>query len=150
VQAVQAGGIQNHVLINGHIHAFDRQSGRHAWTTAVESQAMALEQPSEIPVLILAATRTQRARNPIGTRSTNTSVCSVLCLDKRTGRRVIDEPDLGGQIQTYEVAVDLPTQTVELKTVRGAYRMTFTDKPWPADDGAEPSAVTKPEKGATP
>jgi hypothetical protein len=149
VQPVQAGGIQNNILVNGHIHAFDSKTGSHVWTTAVDSQSLALEQPTDIPVLILAAQRTRAARNPAIQTRTSTSVTTLLCLDKRNGVRVIDEPDIGGAIQTYEVVVDLPSQAVELKTTRGAYRMVFTDKPLPVEE-PKPAEPPKPVEGAKP
>jgi hypothetical protein len=77
------------VPINGDVHAFDGATGKWQWTRRIERQALDLNQPAELPVLIFGCPTYERFRNGAGR-------FDLLCLDRRSGRIAykdrLDEP----------------------------------------------------------
>jgi outer membrane protein assembly factor BamB len=111
--------------INGRIYGFDRQTGKQLWTTAVARQGIFLEQPSELPVIFMAAT-TYEQNVP-----TRQLTLSLLCLDKRTGRTVHGKTAAASTIGYFELIGDSDKKTVDLRASRESVKMTFTDQPLP-------------------
>jgi hypothetical protein len=111
------GGVNN-PRMQGHVHAFARQDGAHLWSREVKHQAIQLEQPSELPVLLFAC---QIYRRDLATNR-GATYFSVLCLDKRDGRTLFEHEtttgsahcDAAGNPRDHSVTLEMTQQTVTL------------------------------------
>jgi tetratricopeptide (TPR) repeat protein len=147
----------NNPLINGLAYGFDRKTGEKAWgAVAIEKQGLALEQPSELPIVTLASRIYERRAPRTGSTAPFTS---IMCLDKRTGRIVHNER-FEGHIGVLESVADPVQHSIELKLQNKGVKLTFTDQPLPhaakpdekpADDkpAAEGAEQPEAEKSAT-
>ncbi|HEY5315275.1 MAG TPA: PQQ-binding-like beta-propeller repeat protein, partial [Pirellulales bacterium] len=112
-------------IINGFVHGFDRHTGKHVYSTRLENVGMLLHQPADLPLLTFAAQVQQTGR--LG----QISKAVIKCVDKRTGRIVVDEHSTGPMI-AIEQTGDPEHHQVLLKTTRTSLRLTFTNEAWPA------------------
>ena len=74
--------------LTGSIWAVARDDGQHLWQSpaTVRRHCLVLSQPADLPVLVFC----RQSTNASG----STREMGVLCLDKRTGHAVLDEPRL--------------------------------------------------------
>ncbi len=133
-------GGTNNPVVNGPVYAFDRATGKLQWTTPVIGQAVLLDQPSELPVLVFAAHRYRRVGNHGDTRY------AVTCLDKRNGR-VIFEKEEPGSISDFVVTGSYAENQVHLNLMRYQVTMQLTDKPIPEEDN-KPAEAKEDSKDA--
>lgn len=133
-------GGTNNPVVNGPVYAFDRATGKQLWSTPVIGQAVLLDQPSELPVLVFAAHRYRRVGNHGDTRY------AVTCLDKRNGR-VIFEKEEPGSISDFVVTGSYAENQVHLNLMRYQVTMQLTDKPIPAED-KKPAEAKEDDKNA--
>ncbi len=125
-------------LITGHVHIFDRHTGKKTSTTAVDRHGLPLNQPMALPVLTF-ATHIFDQRNTNRSRSVE---AAVIFLDKRTGKVVYDEK-LQQQIATVDLVGDPERHQVVLKTQGTSIRLTFTGKQPEVGDADEKESETK-------
>ncbi len=125
----------NSVLSSGWIYAFDRQSGASVWQAPayVHQHGYMVNQPSEMPVLLF-------LRHSTPTRgSAAKTVTSVLCIDKRTGAKVLED-DFPSPIHAYEVLA-LPTSSEVKLTIyaqsQRSYTVAFDNEPAPPQAPAQ-------------
>ncbi|MBX7166472.1 MAG: PQQ-binding-like beta-propeller repeat protein [Pirellulales bacterium] len=134
-------------LVNGRVYGFDRRTRARLWVREVESQGLYLLQPSETPMLVLAA-HVAAGRN--GPNSTPTAESLVLCLDKRTGE-TLHEERFAQQI-LYDVSADAQARTVALGLQQPNQKtqlvFKFTDEP-PAAANEAPAGAETPASAAT-
>jgi hypothetical protein len=120
-------------IMRGNVYAFDR-SGNRLWEdpVLVENRHLVMSQPSRLPVLVFAS----RIREIENNRSRYKSW--VLCIDKRTGRKVVDGkfPSSSSSPSLIAIVGDPEKHRVELQLTTGTVGLTFTDKP--PDEGKEP------------
>jgi outer membrane protein assembly factor BamB/tetratricopeptide (TPR) repeat protein len=129
-----AGGIGN-PLITGHVHVFERGSGKRIGSMAVDRQGLLLSQPAALPVLTFATLVYDQRKN----RSQNVEA-ELTFLDKRTAK-VVHEEKLAQPVQQgLDISGDAERHQVVVRAHGISLRLTFTGKP-PADDGA----AAKPE-----
>lgn len=78
-------------LINGPIYAFDRQTGQLVWTRVIENRGFPLNQPRDIPVLLLIDT--WEGSNPLEAKKSKSMEhwSRFLILDSRTGQTLQEE-----------------------------------------------------------
>jgi len=140
-------------LIHGRVYAFDRETGRRQWPVpaVIEQYGLPLDQPAESPVLVFLR------HEPAGENESRALKTTVLCLDRRDGRIILDNTDVArdsriyvaSQSGTYDVTVDPLAQQVSLKLFEKNLTMTFTEDPVPpeppAQTGSEASFITKRE-----
>ena len=124
------------VLVHGRVYAFDRQTGKPQWQTPayVAQHGLPSDQPAEIPLLLFVRSMTK-------TRGSGASrwSCSVLALDKRDGRIVMEEnnlhPSSTGQASGCEVTANPDQKTVTLTVYAQPHvksvTIRLTDKPQP-------------------
>lgn len=124
--------------IHGRAYGFDRKTGAKLWSLGIEKQGLMLEQPTELPVLVFAATVADQQAN-FNTRAQ--AKVSLLCVDKRNGRELVNK-QLAYAIANYELVADVDKKTIDLKMPRDSIRMTFTEQPLPAApaEGEKPAA----------
>jgi len=116
-------------LITGRLYAFDRHSGAQQWPVPVilRRRGVRLSQPADLPVLTLV----QQVIRP--ERSSQRTTLSVLCLDKRTGRPLLDLSDLPRGSGVFRVGGDPADQTVTLTLPGKRLTMKFTGQPLPPE-----------------
>jgi hypothetical protein len=109
----------------------------------IQNQHLLLDQPELIPVLTFACQEFSRGNN--GARNQ----VSIVCLDKRNGRKIYDGK-VGNIPSAFDMVADPKQHTVELRMQQQTVAMTFTDKPIVPKPAAAPAATgpeaAKPEK----
>ena len=112
-------------LVSGHVYAFDRQTLKPMWPVpaTISQRSLSLSQPRELPVLTFVQhfvpNNNQRQRK----RKT-----SVLCLDKRTGRKLY-ATELTIANGPYRLLGDKAEKTVSFVTASSAFKLKFSDEP---------------------
>jgi len=127
-------------LVTGMAYAFDRATGKPSWKapTAIERYGFPVDQPTESPVLVFV--RHVRPKTKKGTSRLHTS---ILCLDRRDGRSLLQKDDIPAQTYTYDLVADRYKQTVTLALPNKTIAIKLTDAPIPP----EPPAKTESEPG---
>ena len=98
-------GLHSHV-INGDVFAFDRLTGELLWNRNVSDEAIDLQQPVDLPVLIFSSRITETIANR---RTANRT--GILILDARNGKTV------------YEEDWEEPPSVFEVRTTRDYHRI---------------------------
>jgi hypothetical protein len=101
---------QSLISVNGQAHAFERQTGKALWKAAIGQQALDASQPSELPILTLAA-QTYLPNQPTVVR--NQRPFALLILDKRTGQPILE--DDSANASRFEVVVDRERASIEIR-----------------------------------
>jgi outer membrane protein assembly factor BamB/tetratricopeptide (TPR) repeat protein len=142
------GTVLQQPMYRGWVYAFDKH-GKVVWPEPVfiEGQHLPADQPSLLPVLTFAC---QQYLRPAGSSGTRYQM-SILCLDKRTGRKIDPLEGLAGanappnnQLGALELAGDPKMHTVEFRMPQHTVALNFTDKAVPAAPAEKPKAKVKP------
>jgi len=114
------------LISHGRVYAFDRQ-GKLLWPkpAEIDDQHLLMHQPGRLPVLIFGCQVYRREPNKPGRYRV-----SILCLDKRTGRK-LPEQTFDNTTSVFQVVGDPKKHTVEFHLQRNTVTMTFTDQPIP-------------------
>lgn len=132
-------------IARGRVYAFDRH-GKPLWKSpvAIEDCHLLLDQPRRLPVLTFASM--VRERNKEGHYETG---ISLLAIDKRNGRKVLDTT-LDGPTNSFRIVGDPSRKTVVVELRQNTIEMKFTDKPLPADtEQGEKEANSKQQLPST-
>jgi outer membrane protein assembly factor BamB len=137
-------GTSSKLVTRGWIYAFDKQ-GEPLWPepVLVQNQYFQTEQPSRVPMLTFVCQEYIRQEN------TARNQISVLCFDKRTGRKVYDG-HLPSSTGTFDIVGNPQQHAVELRLQQSTIVLSFTDKPIPppsattSEIGDKQSGETKP------
>lgn len=134
-------GWEGRIVARGKLYSFDER-GKSLWPAPVtlENQCLITGQPPELPVLVLACTvhPMERGRDP-------THFASVLCIDKRSGRVVLQERfayrnpladssssfQISGSPERREMRIRLDVAEIRKEvepTLQATIRLKFTDK----------------------
>jgi hypothetical protein len=92
---------------------------------------MLLEQPTDLPAMVFACLSYQRRLNSGGQMS-----ASLLCIDKRTGRVVLQDR-YPGSTGVFELVGDAEQKTIDVRLQQSTVRLRFTDHPYTAADEAK-------------
>lgn len=137
-------------LVTGQLYAFDRRTGQPSWPApvAIDRFGLPMDQPSETPVLLLL-----RQFTPAAAQGPRREQTSILCLDRRDGKPLLDKPDIPSQTNAFELVADrrkqsvtigLPAKTFVIKLSDSA-ASAVPDAPSPA-----PAPVEKPPEQTPP
>ncbi|MBL7039743.1 MAG: PQQ-binding-like beta-propeller repeat protein [Pirellulaceae bacterium] len=128
-------------LVTGNMYAFDRASGQPSWEgpVAIERFGFPLDQPVESPVLLLL--RHITPKNAKGSRRYQTS---IMCLDRRNGRTLLQKDDIAAQTYTYDIVADHPKQTVTVSLPNTNFAIKLTDEPLEPEQPATAEPPAKP------
>ncbi len=119
-------------VVNGHVYAFDRRTFRLLWPApaTILQRVLTTTQPSELPVLTFVqqvrGVRTGRSGQTGRQAQTRTT---MLCLDKRTGRKSFETDNVKVANGPYRLLGDLDDGTVSLITSAATLKLKFTDDP---------------------
>ena len=118
-------GTLSHAISSGRVHAFDL-SGRLMWDepAEIQNQCFLLNQPARLPLLTFACKSYARTDNV-----SRGSTTSLLCLDRRSGRKVFEDLALDPAGNVFAVEGDPRNNTITLHTGREKITLTLTDKP---------------------
>jgi len=125
-------------LVTGQLYAFQRGTGKASWPAPVpiERFGFPLDQPRETPVLLFL-----RQFTPATSQGPRREQTSILCLDRRDGKPLLDKAEIPAQTNSFDVVADRRQQTVTI----GLPSKSFTIKLSDASD-SPPSAAPAPEK----
>ncbi len=132
-------GTSSAPMLRGVVQAFG-PDGEPRWPepVVVENQYLLLGQSNRLPVLIFACLE----------HGTPQASISLLCLDKRTGKRVFPPENKEARFAVLshpallDVSADPATRSVRIRMQSGEVKMTFTDKPQAAP---APRPADKPQ-----
>jgi hypothetical protein len=113
------GGYRN-PLVNGTIYAFDRRDGRRLWQRTLEDVAVPLDQPREVPLLVMYSGQSQGEGN-----DGEKYVGIVEFFDKRTGERVYETSGVRAG-QAVNITANVEQAAIELKTESQTVRLQFS------------------------
>jgi len=119
----------------GRVYAFDRQ-GHVRWEAprSIEDQYLPLDQPCRLPTLTFASV--VRKRDDRGRFETGISILSI---DKRTGRTILDQT-FDGPTNSFRLTGDPQRKTVQVELQKKLVTLAFTDEPEPEPTEAEATA----------
>ena len=128
--------------VNGKVYAFDRRTGKPLWPSpaVVKDYAMPPGQPPGIPVLTF-------LRNVRLTENGRTRAqASVLCIDRRDGRALLEKNDFASNINEFGVTAtpEKNEVTIQLNASLPAFRFQFTDQPQDPAPPAQTENVPSP------
>ena len=126
-------GGANNKTIHGHVYGFDRSSGEKLWSLEVENQALVLDQPKRLPVLVFASRVYERSP---ANNQRRTPRYPVLCVDKRTGQ-ILHQEQLKTHITAFQLHGDPQRQQVELRLPRETIHMVFRQDEAPPPDSRD-------------
>ncbi|HVU86931.1 MAG TPA: PQQ-binding-like beta-propeller repeat protein [Pirellulales bacterium] len=121
-------------LITGHVHFFDRSSGKKIGSLEVDRQGLLLSQPASLPVLTFATHVYDQRKN----RSQNVEA-ELLFVDKRTAKIVHEEKLAQPVQQGIDISGDPELHEVLVRAHGVSLRLKFTGKPL-ADEAAAPAS----------
>jgi outer membrane protein assembly factor BamB len=133
-------GVPYRPLANGLVYCFNHQ-GKPVWPAPVkvENQYVLLEQPADLPAVVFACQSYQRRLGSGGQMS-----ASLLCIDKRTGRVVLQEK-YPGSTGIFELVGDVDRKTIDVRLQQSTIRLRFTEAPYTAADEAKTRAAAEGE-----
>ncbi|HUT10720.1 MAG TPA: PQQ-binding-like beta-propeller repeat protein [Thermoguttaceae bacterium] len=105
--------------VNGRVYGFDRKTGKRLWATDVSDQALDVDQPAELPVLFFFGGFQKQEEDRI------TSLMSMLCLDKRSGKVLHRKESTGGGASTYQIQADPEEHRIEIRSYLGTVKLSF-------------------------
>ena len=115
------------VAVHGRVYGLDRPSGekrgKKLWSLEVTDQAMRIDQPSGLPVLVFYNAIQKQEKNRFRMFQ------HTLCLDKRNGRVLHRKEIEGGGNAQYGINADPDHARIEIVTMRETIKLTFTDDP---------------------
>jgi hypothetical protein len=133
-------------LVTGQLYAFDRRSGKPSWPAPVpiEQFGLPMDQARETPVLLLL-----RQFTPAAAQGPRREQTSILCLDRRDGKPLLDKTDVPSQTNLFELIADRRKQTVTISLPAKTFVITLSDTAAPAvpeTPPATPPADKPPEQ----
>jgi outer membrane protein assembly factor BamB len=140
----QPPGIPEAPLVNGHVYAFHRDTGKQMWPSPayVEQWGLPLDQPTGTPVVLL-------MRREVRTSGQQRNVLAVMCLDRRDGSLIFEKNDLAANAGTandkYTLEANPTASAVDLVLPYIRISLNFTDQPEPPQPPIE--AVTVGDGG---
>jgi hypothetical protein len=114
------------IVFRGRVYGFDRATAKRLWVQEFDKHGIDLHQPENLPILTFMASFSQQRPSP--------QQFSLTLLDKRTGRLVFDNRNFDEQLLFVEYEPDVVQKQLELRFLKGALRLTFTDKPIPEEE----------------
>jgi hypothetical protein len=136
-------------LVTGQLYAFDRRSGKPSWPApvAIEQFGLPMDQARETPVLLLL-----RQFTPAAAQGPRREQTSILCLDRRDGKPLLDKTDVPSQTNAFELVADRRKQTVTISLPAKTFVITLSDSAAPAVPATPPATppTDKPPEPAPP
>jgi hypothetical protein len=132
-------------LIDAAVYAFDREHGHPLWQVParVNGFSLPLSQPPDVPILAFVR-QTYRKRG--GSRGR--PQLSLLCLDRRDGRVLLDIDSLNYTYGTFQMVGDNQDQTVLLRLLNvHNYLFQFSNQPQAPAPPAQAGSVARQNDG---
>jgi hypothetical protein len=114
--------------VHGPFYAFARNTGRPTWRVNVENQVLVLNHFADTPLLLFTS-RYLRWRKAPGRPAQVEQLAGLLALDKGTGKRLYDNPDLRDTPEFHSLGVDPRAGKVELISVNLKVRFEGGEAP---------------------
>jgi outer membrane protein assembly factor BamB len=109
---LQPGSGMRSVPVDGFFYALDKQSGKLNWYSDVRQQQVVLEHFREMPIVMF----TSRPFGMMGKgiRNFNMQTTNFRSIDKRTGKLLLDDPDVSQNVMFHALNMDLRAGKIEL------------------------------------
>ncbi len=127
------------VPVNGHLYAFDRETGAFRWQYLVPNQMVVLDHFRDLPILLFTSRYTKWQN--LGGRANVSQVAAVQSMDKRTGKFLYDNKDLHNIPNFHALKIDGRTGRIEFTS----FNKTIVHQP--ADEAAKEGAGSGPMPG---
>ena len=114
---IQIHGGYGRPVVNGWLHAFDRQTSEHVWEARLGNRAFPLHQPRHVPLIVV--------NDLIRTSGRHGNAGRLLCLDQRTGE-TLAEVNHSTHIY-YAIDTDLSERRIDLRMKGRRLRFSFGD-----------------------
>jgi len=126
--------------IKGRIYAFGRATGETLWQVPalIDGYGLPLDQPPDAPTLWFLRQHRPRASQLTPASSTRTA---VLCIDRRTGRLLVEADNLPSQANFHDIVADRVGRTVRFSIPGYSCTVKYTDQPAPPELPAQTSAA---------
>jgi hypothetical protein len=113
----------------------------------IEQFGLPMDQPRETPVLLLL-----RQFTPAAAQGPRREQTSILCLDRRDGKPLLDKTDVPAQTSVFELVADRRKQTVTISLPAKTFVITVSDAAAPAVPETPPATppTDKPSEPAPP
>jgi outer membrane protein assembly factor BamB len=129
IPGVAWGNVTNQVVaVRGRVYGFDRATAKRLWVQEFDKHGIDLQQPGNLPILTFMASFSQQRPAPQNLEY------RLTLLDKRTGRLVFNKANFDEPLLYVEYDADIIQKQLELRLLKSALRLTFTDKPIPDGD----------------
>jgi outer membrane protein assembly factor BamB len=141
IRSIATGG--DVPLVTGQLYAFDRRTGQPSWPApiAIDQFGLPMGQPRETPVLLLL-----RQFTPPAAQGPRREQTTVLCLDRRDGKPLLDKTDVPAQTTVFELVADRLKQTVTIRLPAKTFVIKLSDAAAPAVPETPPATPpTQPE-----
>lgn len=122
-------------LVNGHVYGFNRHTGEKLYGRPIQNKGLMLNQPARVPVVVFASNE-QRQNGQQMLRA------DLLCIDRRTGRIVLDQSAPQPMQGTPHIVGDPEKHEVMVQTSSRTWRLEFTDAAVEGDDGPKTSRAS--------
>ncbi len=112
-------------LLTARIYAFDRSNGELSWAqpASIDRYGYHTAQPSETPLLLFIRLYTPKVAKGSPRRHT-----SVLCLDRRDGRVLVEKDDINSLTNTFDLTSSRADQTVTVALSAKPFMIKFKEK----------------------
>ena len=127
--------------VNGPVYALDSQTGKRLWRQEISGQAVDLNQPHNLPILVFAIRKYQLFRPG---QSGVQRRYAALILDTRNGK-VLFKKDSPTAMSPYRISADVAKQEIDVAFYRETVEVRYTK---PADDQAGAKPQSEEEKPA--
>jgi outer membrane protein assembly factor BamB len=108
---LQPGSGMRSIPVDGFCYALDRKTGKVNWANEVRHQQVVLEHFREMPIVMF----TSRPFAMMGkVRNFNMQVTNFRSIDKRTGKLLLDDPDVSQNVMFHALNMDLRAGKIEL------------------------------------
>lgn len=121
-------------LVGGRVYAFDRSSGEPMWQVpaVIDQYGLPLDQPAELPLLTFLRHATPTVER--GPRRTQTS---ILCLDRRDGRILLQKENIPAATHSYSVVGRPAEKAIRVQLPGQSFTFRFSDAPVPPEPPAQ-------------
>ncbi len=131
----------NAPLVTGRMYAFDRKTGQKAWPLPafVQEHGFVINQPANSPALWFV--RSKSSEQAIRS-SQNSDQASILCIDRRNGRILLEKDHIPTQANEFNIVSDPVAKTSSLSLPGRTFTLTFTDAPIPPEPPAQTGSAS--------
>lgn len=117
--------------VNGRAYAFSRRNGDRLWSKLIDDQAINLNQPDDLPILVFTCRKQEWSIDDQKQRH-SLDYSPALILDRRTGDVVYEDEGVRVPVSSYRIRPDRVHGRIDVDFHRSSVALTFPDTEKPA------------------